>query len=325
MRSVALLLACLATQLGEERVVVRRFGSEVELTTERFEIRGSEGETRETKRLPQQVRRQAEEIELVDTHADAEDPLASFTRHYATVTGTYEVGEARAPRAKTESARLAEKTVTFERERDGRYAPSCDDPDVRPALLRRLRVDLALSPFLPASGEGQEPGDTWELPNAELGRIFLPLESALRRPQAKDEPPRGGLSLAPAGLVIPIGALLLAPEGSVRATRLARESDEELAERARLEFRLRGTHDGSAVILAGRAGEAEDELVLTFQGSGTLAWDPARGAIELTLEGEARLEETFRAVLSGNGATAEIEGELHMSGRLSFEASERPE
>lgn len=327
--SLAGFLLALALAPGQgSRVVERRFTAEVELATERFEVVGSEEETTEVKRLPLPVREQADEIEIVDTFLDDEDPPASFERLYRTVMRASDVGRKGSPQSQTTSAALAGKTVTFERERDGTYARRCDDPDARPVQLKRLRAELSLAPFLPPPAEGPdgagEGPESWEVPNAELGRLFSPLEAEVRRPRPKESEPKSGLRLAPAALGVPLGALLSAPEGSLTATRLPSDEEEELPCRARLAFRLNGTYDGSAMLLVGRTGETEDELTLTYQGTGLLAWDPDSGAIEIELEGEARLVETFRAVIEGNGATAEVKGELVMSGTMGFTGRELP-
>ncbi|HEX6884262.1 MAG TPA: hypothetical protein VF530_12865 [Planctomycetota bacterium] len=317
-----LLLALLPTSQDEPRVVERRFEAEIELASERFRVVGSEDEAREEKVLPPQVRTQADEIEIVDTLRSEEAGSEVFERFYRTVATSFEVGQKRGPQARTVNAGLEGRTVVFEREREGGWARRCDDPEVRPVQLKRLRAELDLAAFLPTE-EGTEPDASWELPAELLGRVFAPVEAEVRRPRPKEEAQKSGLNLSPAALSVPLAALLAAPEGHLTATRLPDDEEEELPCRAKLEFRVTSTHDGSATILAGRAGEAQDELALLYQGTGTLAWDPASGAIELELEGEARLEETFSATIAGNGATAELEGELVLSGPLRFTASEQ--
>lgn len=317
---VPLLLAFLSTLQDDPRVVERRFAAEIELASERFEVTGSEDETREQKTLPPQVRAQADEVEIVDTLRSEEPGAEVFERLYETVATSFEVGQKRAPQTRTVNAGLEGQTVVFEREREGGWARRCDDPEVRPVQLKRLRAELDLAPFLPE--EGVEPEATWELPAELLGRVFAPVEAEVRRPKPKEEAPKSGLNLSPAALSVPLAALLTAPEGHVTATRLADDEEEELPCRAQLAFRVTSSYDGSATILAGRAGEAEDELTLLYQGTGTLAWDPASGAIELELAGDARLEERFRLEVEGNGATAVVEGVLVLSGELAFEAKE---
>jgi len=317
----SLLLAFLSTSQDEPRVVERRFAAEIELASERFEVTGSDDGTREEKTLPPQVRAQADEVEIVDTLRSEEPGAEVVERLYRTVATSFEVGQKRSPQTRTVNAGLEGQTVVFEREREGGWARRCDDPEVRPVQLKRLRAELDLAPFLPPA-EGVEPEATWELPAELLGRVFAPIEAEVRRPKPKEEAPKSGLNLSPAALSVPLAALLAAPEGHVTATRLADDEEEELPRRAQLEFRVTSTYDGSATILAGRAGEAEDELTLLYQGTGTLAWDPASGAIELELAGDARLEERFRLEVEGNGATAVVEGVLVLSGELSFEAKE---
>jgi hypothetical protein len=321
--ALALFLAFAAPQDEATRVVERRFTTELELATERFSVTGSEGGATEEKAMPEQVRSQADEIEIVDTYLDDEDPPEAFERLYATVASAFDVGRPGAPRSRTVSAGLQGKTVTFEHERDGGYARRCDDPDARPVQLKRLRAELSLAPFLPPAAEdGEDPPASWDLPVSELGRLVSPVEAEVRRPRAKEESSKGGLNLAPAAFSVSLGGLVATAEGTLRATRLPLAEDEPLSSRARLEFQLAATHDGSATLLAGRAGEAADELRLLYRGSGTLAWDPATGAIELELEGEARLAESFRARLEANGATAEVTGELVMSGTFAFAGRE---
>jgi hypothetical protein len=317
-----------------ERVVERHFSSELELATERFELTGSEGEHSEAKKPPPQVREQADDIELIDTYLDDEDPPEAFTRLYASVVSSFEIGDAAHPHSQTQSVGLEGKTVRFERERDGSYARTCDDTEVRPGLLKRLRADLSLACLLPKKDSAEEdadesepvaqPGDAWELEPADLARLFSPLEAEVRRPRTKLDAPRGGMNLSPAAMSVPLGTLLLAPEGSATATLRANEEDDELPHNARLAFRLTCTFDGSETLLAGMDAKAEDDLELVYEGTGTLAWNDARDRVEITCKGEARLNETFRAEVEGNGKTAEVRGELVLRGPLTFEGKQRP-
>ena len=321
----ALALLLVAGRGVEERVVERRFTSELELSTEHFELTGTEAGHSETQEPPHQVREQAYEIVLTDTLFDDQDPPAKFTRLYGTVVSSFELGDERSPRSKTESAGLEGKTVTFELERDGSYSRTCDDTDVRPGQLKRLRAELSLACFLPKheESEGEEddgnenggPPRSWELENADLARLFSPLETEPRRPRAKLKTPKGALNLAPAGLSVPMGALLHAPEGTMTATLRASSEDDELPFNATLEFRLTSTFDGSAGLAEDDA-LSEDELELVYAGTGALAWNPADGRIEITCKGELRLTENLRAEVEGNGKTAEIEGRLVLTGTL---------
>jgi hypothetical protein len=346
--ALVLVLAVLAGRAQEPRVVTHRFTSELELETDRFELTGTEGDVSESQHPPRQVRQQADEVELTDTLQDDEDPPQSFTRLYATVTSSFEIGDRRAPRSKTASAGLEGKTVTFERERDGSYKRSCDDAEVRAGVLKRLRAEVGLAGFLPPKAEGEdrvedeskgedgtEPKDapeTWEIPNEILPRLFSPIESEVRLQKArKKEGPKGGLDLAPAALSVPLGSLLLALEGTMKATRVedgedeedGEEDSDELPQHARLEFRLTNTFDGAEALRAGLETKAEDELEITYEGTGTLAWDPDSGRIQITCKGDLRLSETFSIEVEGNGKTAEVKGELVLSGPLSFEGGER--
>lgn len=306
-----------------DHVVERHFASELELRTESFELAGSEEERSVEQEGPRYVREQADEVEIEDTLQDDEDPPASFSRLYRTVTSSFRMGTEDSIKERTASAGLEGKTVLFERQEDGSYARSSEDADARPGQLKRLRAELSLRCFLP---EGElEPGSSWELAPTDLLRLVAPVEEGARRgPNAKAPAKKGGLDLAPVALTEPLGALMSALEGSFEATRLAVSDEDEWPCQAELRFRLESSFDGSASLLQNREAEVEDELELTYEGTGTLAWDPSTGRVELTCQGDLRMRESFRMEIEGNGKTGEVHGRLEVAGSLELEGSEGP-
>ncbi len=349
--ALVLVLAAGARQ-DEERTIVRSFSSELELSAESFELRGTEDGNSQDQEPPTYVREQAEELELVDTLRGDEDPPAEFTRLYRAVTTSFRVGVESAPREKTASAGLEGKSVTFEREQDGSYARSCDHADVRQGQLNRLRADVSLARFLPPAADESEEGDdddqddagteerdagaSWEIPCEVLARLISPAEETARRRNPKAPRPSGGLNLAPAALREPLVALYAACDGVITATDAdahdgdtdeegADEEDDELPRHARLEFRLTSRFDGSEGLLGGFEAEADDELELSYEGTGTLAWDPEDGRIEIECQGELELRESFHVTVEGNGKTGEIEGKLVLRGRWTLAGEERRE
>jgi hypothetical protein len=314
------LILCAAQDSEEPHVVTRRFVSELELASERFELTGSEGANSDVQRPPAQVREEASEVEVLDTLFDSEEPPQRFERLYKTVQGSFALGDRRRPRSKTQSAGLEGKNVTFERERDGSYTRTCPDTSVRAGQLKRLRAELALDGFLPPPDGASD--EAWEIDAAQFARLFAPLENEPRAPRAKPVTPKGGLDLAPAALSVPLAALLAKPEGTVTARPGASSADDELPCQATLEFALESSFDGSELLLGGLEAEAEDRLEVRYAGKGTLAWDPKDGRITIECEGEARFAETFTAEIEGNGKTARVEGVLELGGTLTLAAGQ---
>jgi len=181
--SILLALPIAHHPLQEERVVRRSFSTELELSTESFDIEASEEGKRAAQQGPHYTREEAYDVEVTDTLLGDEDPPAKFTRHYDTVMNSLRLSGAKSPLEKTGSAGLEGKTVTFERDEKGRYERSCDDAEVRPVQLNRLRLDLSLARFL-ASGDEEAP-ESWTLPFAEFQRLLAPLEERPRRAHAK--------------------------------------------------------------------------------------------------------------------------------------------
>jgi len=312
----------------DERELERRFVSELELRTDTFELTtAEEGRTAE-QGVPHYGREEAAEVVAVDTLFDDEEPPAKFARLYRAVTSSSRItGGKKDGEAKTFSAGLEKKRVTFERDAEGAYARTCDDADVRAGQLKRLRADLSLSELLaPTREEGfaLEPGAAFELSGADCLRLLSPLEEGARRARKKVGRTKAGLDFAPAALTEPLSALVAGMEGKLTATLRAHEEDDELPLAATLAFRFESTYDGSKGLVAEGAGEAEDELTLTYEGTGTLAWDPADGRVALALQGEVRVSEEFRVRVEANGKTAELSGKLAMTGDLSAEAHEAP-
>ncbi|MSR62797.1 MAG: hypothetical protein EXS08_10180 [Planctomycetes bacterium] len=333
MRAAALaaglgLLLAAAGPRAEERELERRFASELELATDDFELSASEEGRTVEQSVPHYGREEATELETVDTLFDDEVPPAKFVRLYRAVTSSSRLsGGKKDAEAKTVSAGLEQKRVTFERDEEGQYARSCDDADVRPGQLKRLRADLSLAELLaPTRAEdfALEPGASFELTGADCLRLFSPVEEGPRRARAKVGRTKRGLDFAPAALTEPLPALFAGLEGTLTATLRAHADDDELPLNATLEFELESAYDGSKGLVAEGTGEAEDELTLTYAGTGTLAWDPDSGRVELELRGELHLSEEFRVRIEANGKTAEINGKLAMTGDFTAEAHEAP-
>lgn len=328
---LSLLLACLAGSVQEPRVVERSFTSELELATDSFEITASEEGRSAEQQGPRLEREEAFEIEIEDTLFDDQQPPAKFTRFYRTVMNSLRLSGSKTPLEKTVSAGLEGRRVTFEREGKGRYVRSCEDSDVRPVQLNRLRADLSLARFLPPTdGEGadEEGKDeaAWTVSFADFARVLAPLEDRPRRPHPKSAPGVGGLNVAPAAVTEPIAALLAGAEGELTLTPRARAEDDELPRNADLAFRFEASFDGSDGLLAAGAGEAHqeatDEVELVYEGTGTLAWDPESGRIELQCQGELRLSEHFTVRVEVGGKSGEARGRLALTGTLALEASE---
>lgn len=327
MRPLTALLALLA--LGPRaapagpRTLERTFENELELVTESFELTADSDGRSVTQDGPRYLREQADEVELLDTLPEGEDPPARFTRLYRTVTSSARIGTEEAPRERTASAGLEGKTVHFERDDDGQWTRSSPDPGTRPVQLKNLRVELALTAFLPpADSEAQAPGESWTIDPATLARLVSPLEEGWRRPRAPPPAAEGALDVAPSALAEPIGALLAAAEGELELTWVERGPDDELPRQASLRFELSSDFDGSARFLGGREGEAEDETRLTYEGTGTLGWDPESGALAIACQGELHVAERFRVKVEAGGKSGEVRGKLAVSGTLTLEARE---
>jgi hypothetical protein len=319
--SFVCLLAPFAGGGRGEREIERSFGSELELTTEAFELTGSEDGRTVEHDAPLFTREQAEELETVDTLLDDEVPPARFERLYRSAMTSQRLAGPGAPRERTASTGLEGKRVRFERDEEGGYARSCDDEDIRRGQLERLRADLSLARFLPA--EELEPGASLELPFEPFTVLLSPAGDT--RPRQRRLPlPKSGLNLAPAALTEPAWALLAAADGAATLTRTDAGEDGDYPRRAALEFRFEGTYDGSASLESGPSTDAEDEVQVEWKGTGTVEWDPEDGRIRIELDGDLTLEETFTIQVEGNGKTAEVRGKLSCSGSLDLEASEEP-
>lgn len=328
MATSLLLLACLAG-LQEPRAVARTFTSELELATETFEITASEDGRSAEQQGPRLEREEAYEIEIEDSLFDGEQPPRKFTRFYRTVMNSLRLSGLETPLEKTVSAGLEGRRVTFEREGKGRYARSCEDTDVRPVQLNRLRADLSLARFLPPAddaetdgAEADETGASWTVSFAEFARVLAPLEDRPRRPHPKSSPDVGGLNVAPAAVTEPIAALLAGSEGELTLTPRAAGKDDELPRNADLTFRFEASFDGSGALLAAGQGKAEDEVELVYEGTGTLAWDPEGGRIELQCQGEVRMSERFTVRVEVGGKAGEARGRLALTGTLALGARE---
>jgi len=316
--SAAVLIGLLGGQDGP--VTARRFTSELELATERFELHGSEEGRQVEQEGPRNVRERADEIEIEDTPLDADDPGAGFARHYRVITSALRMGREEAPEERTTTAGLEGRTVRFERTADGAYERSCEDAELRKGQLKRLRAELSLRAFLPP--EDHEPDEAWEPEPAALLRLVSPLEDGPSRRGAGRAPKtQRGLDLAPVVYTEGLGALMAALEGTLEATPLA-EPEGDWPRSARLEFRLTSTFDGSEGLLRGREARVDDTLELEYRGTGSVSWDPDSGRIEVACEGALRLTERFEVEFEGNGATATVNGDLEVSGTLALEASE---
>jgi hypothetical protein len=302
----------------EPRVVERRFASELELVTDSFEIEAAEEGRNVAQQGPRLQREEASEAEIADTLLDDGEPPARFTRDYRTVMSSLNLEGGKAPIEKTFSAGLQGKRVTFERDERGRYARSCEDDGVRQVQLNRLRADLSLARFLPS-----EDASASTIPFADFMRILAPLEERPRRPQPKGDSSLGGLNLAPTALTAPIAVILAGAEGELTVTPRARGEDDELPRNAELAFRFEGVFDGSDMLLAAGSGEAEDEVEFMYAGTGSLAWDPDDGRIELHCQGEVRLDELFTVGVEAGGKKGRARGRLSVTGMLELEASER--
>jgi len=323
------LRALLAASIGfvalparAELVLERRFALEFELATTAFELRASEGGQSEEQRPPAVRRSESQLLETTDRADDADDPLARFVRHYDTVSSAFSFGGgAREPDEEVVTAGLEGRTVAFEREDEDEWSRTCDGEGIHERQLARLRADLSLAVFLPPAEHA--PAEPWELGYAPFERLIGPLGPVGARQRRRTPGTGGGLDLAPSGLVEPLWLLLARAEGTATFTPEEPEADAALPRRATFAFRFEAEHDGAKHIVRGREVEAEDEVELFLEGTGTLAWDPESGAIELVLEGELDLTEELRVSFSANGATAELEGSLAMNGPLELEASER--
>jgi hypothetical protein len=135
----------------------------------------------------------------------------------------------------------------------------------------------------------------------------------------------GGLELAPACLVEPLWLLLAKAEGTAKFTRVEADEDAELSALAELELRFESTYDGSKHLLRGREAEVEDEVKVTWTGTGQIAWDRATGAISIQIDGELDVEEEFSATVVGNGVEGTVKGSLECAGPFELEAREQRE
>ena len=309
----------------ESRVLARRHLVELELTTDAFELGFGEEDRGLTQEGPRYVREEANEVDLVDTIYGDGNPPERFERLYQTVVSSQKMGPEEAPQERLINAGVEGSMVTFVREEGGRYSRTSDDDAARPGHLRRLRAVLSLAPFLP--GADVEPGESWEIPGIAFLRLASPIEAGRsrgrRRPRSKA--PDGGLDLAPASFVESIGTLLAAVDGTATATEVEPGEGDELPRMAALEFRLESHFDPGDGLLGGREGEAEGELQLVFEGSGTLAWDPEDGTIEVSCNGELQMKETFQLTIEAGGHRGDVRGMLEVSGTLELEGREGPE
>lgn len=317
-------------------VVERRSSSVLELATENFEFRTDEDGRTTERHGPKYVRHQSDRFECSDRSEDEEDPGAAFTRAYRTIHSAFRLGTEQKPREGEASAGLEGREVTFEREEDGSWSrSSSQDVEARAAQLERLRVELGLDCFLPPEPEPAEPGTRWEIPPAALLRLVSPVEEGRHRVKPAKKGPKKGIGVSPGALSEPLANLMASLEGSFEGVWLEgsepsgdEDEDEgedgELPRRARLEFRLSGTDDGGASVITGAEAEVEDEVQLTYEGTGTLAWDPATGRVELALQGDLRLDERFQANLRSGDKSGQIQGRFQMGGTLELEASQTP-
>ena len=322
---LAALLGALSVPARDELTLTRTFALEFELATTHFQLTGSENGQSQEHEAPAVRRQESELLEVHDLCADADDPLARFERRYETVSSSFAYeGGGQEPSDEIVNAGLEGKTIVFERADEGEWTRTTDAEGVNPRQLERLRADLSLAAFLPA--EELEVGASWELGYASFERLVGPLgpvgARARRRAMGGNS---AGLELAPACLVEPLWLLLAKAEGSATLTRLEPEEDAELPALAELEFRFEATYDGAKHLLRGREAEVEDEVTLTWSGTGTLAWDRATGAIELTLDGELALEEEFAVAFEGNGVQGEVKGSIACAGPFELEAREQRE
>lgn len=315
-------LGVLSAPAAEERVVERHFTLEFELATSSFELRASEGGRTEEQRPPAVKRGESQLLEATDRCDDAADPLARFARRYETVSSAYSFGGgAREPEEEVVTAGLEGRTVTFVREDEEEWSRTCEGEGIQERQLARLRADLSLGVFLPPGEHG--PDEPWELGYAPFERLVGPLGPVGARQRRRTAGTGGGLDLAPSALIEPLWLLLARAEGTATFTPAEPDDGAELPRFATFEFRFEASHDGAKHLVRGREAEVEDEVELVWEGTGTLAWDPASGAIELALVGELELEEEFRVSFTANGATAELEGALACNGPLELEARER--
>lgn len=312
-----------------EVVLERRFTSELELATTSFDMFSDEDGRSVEGQGPRYVRGQSEEVELVDTLSDEDSPPQSFTRLYRTIASAFRVGAGETPREKSSHARLEGKSVTFERNDDGSWERKSDEVEARAGQLKRLRADLALTSFLPPDASEPEPGTSWEIPAAEILRLVSPVEEG--RPRAREPKPERdgakgakGLRLSPVSLREPLPNLFAELDGTLEATWIEAPDDDELPCQARLVFRLESSFDGSAALIGENesASDVEDGIELGYEGTGTLGWDPESGTIELALEGDLALTESFQARLTNGEKSGKIRGRLVLEGTLAFEARE---
>lgn len=324
MAAFLLVLAGLAAGApGQERVIERRFASELQLSTEIFEIAASEEGRSEEQQGPRYEREEAYEAELEDTLSGGEEPPDKFTRFYRTVMASLSLSGAKKPLEKTASGKLEGKRVTFEREGKGRYSRSSEEDELQAGQLRRLRASVSLARFLPPE-DAEDGGQSYSIPFAVFERVLSPLEEKPRRRGRKEAEPVRGLNIAPAALLEPMSVLLSEAEGELTVEPRTRGEDDELPHNADLSFRFEGSFDGSEGLVPPGAGEAEDEVEFVYEGTGSLAWDPESGRIELSCRGDLRLSERFTVRVEAGGKQGTAHGRLALSGSLELEASEEP-
>ena len=320
---LAAALGLLCAPARDELTLTRSFALEFELATTSFHLTGTENGKSEERDAPPVRRAESELLEVRDRCADGADPLARFERDYETVASSYAFDGGPEPVEETVTAGLEGKTITFEREDEDEWSRTTDAAGVNERQLERLRADLRLAVLLP-EGES-EIGTSWELPYATFERLVAPLGRVGARQRRRTVAGgRGGLDLAPAALVEPLWLLFAKAEGVATCTRIEPEEGAALPALAELEFRFTSSYDGAKHLLRGQdtGPEIEDELQATLRGTGTLAWDPESGALELRLEGELEFEEEFSVAFEGNGVEAEVAGELECSGKFELVAKE---
>lgn len=320
----AVVLGALAGPGRDEVTFARSYVLEFELVTSNFTLTGSENGESHEKQGPRVRRSESEMLETRDRCEDAADPLARFEREYETVASrmSYE-GPDQEPDEQMVTAGLEGKSVRFVREDEGEWSRTTDAKDVNERQLARLRADLGLGVFLPE--ELPAVGTSWELDYATFERLVGPLGPVGARMRRGAGAGRAGLDVAPSALVEPLWLLLAKAEGSATFARVEPEEGAELPALAEVEFRFEAEYDGAKHVLRGREAETSDRTTTTWSGSGTLAFDPAAGALVLTLDGELALEERFTIAFEANATQAEVVGELSCAGRFEVEARETRE